>query len=76
MAELKTRPTKKSVEKFINSVADENRRADCLTVMQIRQQITKAQPPMWALASSALDRIIISMQLVKPSVEHIRKVHK
>lgn len=47
MAELKTQPTKESVEKFINGVADKDRRADCLTVMQMMQQITKAKPQMW-----------------------------
>lgn len=47
MAELKTRPTKESVEKFLNGVADAGRRADCLTVMQMMKQATKAKPQMW-----------------------------
>lgn len=32
MAELKTRPTDESVERFIESIADEGRREDCRVV--------------------------------------------
>lgn len=35
MAELKTKQTDQSVEAFLNSIADENRRRDCYTVVEI-----------------------------------------
>lgn len=47
MAELKTKPTKQSVEKFLDSIADEQKRQDCRTLVKIMKQITKAQPKMW-----------------------------
>ncbi len=47
MAELKTKPTKQSVEVFLNSVEDEKKRQDCLTILEIMKQITKAEPQMW-----------------------------
>ena len=47
MAELKTRKTDASVEKFIKGVKDEKRRKDCLTVLAMMKEITKANPKMW-----------------------------
>lgn len=47
MAELKTKPTNQSVEKFIKSIAEADTRADCQAIMQIMKQATKAEPKMW-----------------------------
>lgn len=47
MAELKTKATDASVEKFLAAVPDANKRKDCLTVLSLMQQVTKAPPRMW-----------------------------
>jgi uncharacterized protein DUF1801 len=47
MAELKTKPTTASVEKFLNKVADETRREDCFTVARMMEEITGSKPTMW-----------------------------
>ncbi len=47
MAELKTRQTDHSVESFLNALADEARRQECLTVLRIMKKATKAEPKMW-----------------------------
>jgi hypothetical protein len=47
MAELKTKPNKASVDKFLKSIDDDQRRADCIAVMAIMKQITKSEPAMW-----------------------------
>ena len=47
MAELKTRPNDQSVEYFLNQIGDENRRSDCLKILQLMQEITKSPPQMW-----------------------------
>ena len=47
MSELKTQPTKASVEKFINQVPDEARREDCRQVARIMEEITGEEPTMW-----------------------------
>jgi hypothetical protein len=47
MAELKTKKTSASVEKFLNSVADEQRRKDCFSVLEIMKSVTKSEPAMW-----------------------------
>lgn len=47
MAELKTKPTKQSVEKFIKSIPDAQTREDCSTIAKLMQQATRAEPQMW-----------------------------
>ena len=47
MAELKTKERKASVEKFINSVKDDQQREDSFKILKLMKQITKAEPKMW-----------------------------
>lgn len=47
MAELKTKPTTKSVTEFISSIEDEQKRKDCRTVMKIMKEVTGKRPKMW-----------------------------
>jgi hypothetical protein len=47
MAELKTKPNDQSVEAFLNSVADEKKRRDCFTILELMQQVTGTEPEMW-----------------------------
>lgn len=47
MAELKTKPTKVSVTKFLESIPDENRKIDCFTVLKLMKKITGEEPKMW-----------------------------
>ena len=46
-AELKTKTTGQSVEKFIQGITDEQRQRDCNSVLHIMRDITKAEPKMW-----------------------------
>lgn len=50
MAELKTQATKASVTKFIDAIADEDRRRDCKTLVAMMKKATKAKPVMWGPA--------------------------
>jgi hypothetical protein len=47
MAELKTKPNDQSVEAFLNSVADEKKRRDCFTILELMQQVTGTEPERW-----------------------------
>ena len=47
MAELKTKPTKVSVSKFLNAVDDDARRKDAKTIAGIMKKATGAAPKMW-----------------------------
>jgi hypothetical protein len=46
-AELKTKVNKASVEDFLNSIEDEQKRADCFEISKIMTQVTKEKPKMW-----------------------------
>jgi len=47
MAELKTKVNDASVEKFINSVKDEEKRNDCVTLLELMKKEAKEDPKMW-----------------------------
>ena len=47
MTGLKTQPNDANVDEFIQSVEDDQRRNDCLTLLPIMQRITQKQPIMW-----------------------------
>ena len=47
MAEPKTRPTKASVAAFIRRQPDEQKRADCLTLVKLMERATGEKAVMW-----------------------------
>lgn len=50
MAEPKTKPTKASVDKFIDAQEKESVRDDCRTLVKIMQEISGEPPVMWGTA--------------------------
>ena len=47
MAENKTRPTDASVTKFLNSIENERKRQDSLTILKLMKEVTGEEPKMW-----------------------------
>ena len=47
MAELKTKVNKASVEKFLGTIKDEQKRKDCSIISKIMGEATKSKPEMW-----------------------------
>ena len=47
MADLKTKPNRKSVEQFLLSVKDKKKRDDCFAALKLMKQITNTKPKMW-----------------------------
>lgn len=47
MAENKTKPTDVDVAEFLDNVADEGKRQDCLAVLQMMREATGEEPKMW-----------------------------
>lgn len=47
MAELKTKVNTASVEKFLNSIKEEQKRSDCIAISSMMEKISKAKPEMW-----------------------------
>ncbi|MCC6499279.1 MAG: DUF1801 domain-containing protein [Anaerolineales bacterium] len=46
-AEMKTKANNASVTKFLNGVADEQKRKDCFEIVQMMEKASKAKPKMW-----------------------------
>ncbi len=47
MAELKTIPTKASVDKFLKGITDETKREDCFQILKMMEKATKSKGKMW-----------------------------
>jgi len=47
MVEVKTKQNRASVDKFLKSIDDDQKRADCVAIVAMMQQITKSEPAMW-----------------------------
>lgn len=45
--QIKTKQTSASVDDFINNIADEQKRADSLTIIQMMKKATKEEPKLW-----------------------------
>jgi hypothetical protein len=47
LAEIKTKPTSSSVESFIDTIPDEQKRKDSHTILKMMEKATKQKPQMW-----------------------------
>ena len=47
MAELKTKPNDTDVQAFLQGVADEKKRHDCFTLLDMMRQETGLEPKLW-----------------------------
>ncbi len=50
MAEIKTKPTTSSVEDFINTVKDEQKRKDSFVVLEMMKKASGEDPKMWGVS--------------------------
>ena len=57
MAEIKTKVNKASVEKFLNSIKDAQKRADSFAISQIMEKATKSKPEMWGASIVGFGRM-------------------
>jgi hypothetical protein len=46
-ADMKTVPSRRDVEEFLDGVADERRRAECRAVMAMMRDVTGEEPRLW-----------------------------
>lgn len=47
VAQIKTKETSASVEEFVNAITDEQKRNDCLQLIQLMEKASKEKPKMW-----------------------------
>ncbi|MCX2475797.1 DUF1801 domain-containing protein [Pedobacter sp. MC2016-05] len=48
LAEIKTKPTQASVDEFINSIDDEQKREDSFTILQMMKDASGEEPVLWS----------------------------
>jgi hypothetical protein len=50
LVEIKTKPTADSVEDFINKIADEQKRNDCIELLEMMKKASGEEPVLWSNA--------------------------
>jgi hypothetical protein len=56
MADLKTVPTRASVDTFLRGITDERKRADCYLILKMMKKATHAEPKMWGTSTVGFGR--------------------
>lgn len=72
MAENKTKPTSASVEDFINSVKDEQKRKDSFVILEMMKKATGDEPQMWGPALIGFGNIKYKSPATGREVDWIR----
>jgi Domain of unknown function (DU1801) len=58
LAVIKTQQNASSVEDFINTIADEQKRKDCKAIIKMMEKATKEKPKMWGSAIIGFGNLI------------------
>ena len=69
LAEIKTKETDVSVEDFINSVKDEQKRKDSFVIMKMMQKASKEKPKMWGSSIIGFGKLIYKSPSTDREVE-------
>ncbi|HYH13669.1 MAG TPA: DUF1801 domain-containing protein [Flavisolibacter sp.] len=72
LAEIKTKETASSVEDFINSIADEQKRKDSFALVRMMQAATKEIPKMWGSSIIGFGNVRIKSPNTEREVEWFR----
>jgi hypothetical protein len=72
MAENKTKPTSASVEDFINSVKDEQKRKDSFVIMEMMKKASGEEPKMWGSSIIGFGNIRLKSPTSGREVDWIR----
>ena len=57
MENIKTKPTKVSVKKYLNAIKDPARRADCEAIAKMMEKETGKKPVMWGKSLVGFDKV-------------------
>lgn len=69
LAEIKTKQTDESVEKFINKVENEQKRKDSFTILNLMEKATKEKPKMWGTSIIGFGNLIYKSPATDREVE-------
>lgn len=69
LADIKTKQNEESVEDFINSVKDEEKRKDSLTILKLMKKASGKKPKMWGSSIIGFDNMIYKSPKTSREVE-------
>jgi hypothetical protein len=72
MAENKTKPTDASVEDFIHSVPDEQKRKDSLVILEMMKKASGEEPKMWGTSLIGFGHVMLKSPTSGREVEWFR----
>jgi hypothetical protein len=72
MAEIKTKPTASSVDKFLNAVKDGQQREDSFTLLQLMKKASKEEPKMWGASLIGFGQVRLKSPNTGREVEWLR----
>jgi hypothetical protein len=72
MAENKTKPTAASVEKFINTVKDEQKRKDSFVLLEMMKKASGEEPKMWGTSLIGFGNVKLKSPATGREVDWLR----
>ncbi len=72
MAEIKTKPTSASVEEFINSVKDEQKRKDSFVLLEMMKKAIGEEPKMWGTSLIGFGNVRLKSPATGREVDWLR----
>ncbi|MBK6964458.1 MAG: DUF1801 domain-containing protein [Bacteroidales bacterium] len=72
MAEIKTKPTSESVEDFINSIQDEQKRKDSFVLLDMMKKASGEEPKMWGSSLIGFGQVKLKSPKTGREVEWLR----
>ena len=72
MAEIKTKPTAASVEDFINTVRDEQKRKDSFVILELMKKVSGEEPQMWGSSIIGFGKVRLKSPATGREVDWMR----
>ena len=72
LAEIKTKQTEESVEKFLKKVENEQKQKDCYTILKLMEKATREKPKLWGASIIGFGKLIYKSPATDREVEWFR----
>ena len=69
LAEIKTKQTEESVEKFLKKVENEQKQKDCYTILKLMEKATMEKPKLWGTSIIGFGKLIYKSPATDREVE-------
>jgi hypothetical protein len=73
LVEIKTKQTSSSVEDFMNTIADEQKRKDSQVILKMMEKATKEKPKMWGSSMIGFGNVRYKSRCYIPIILHVQQ---